>query len=93
MLIRHRQAFGVDLPSKMRTIYVSGGRKNKIRPTDILGALTGDAGRLEGKDIGKIEINDFFPYVAVESSIARKALDGLRIGKIKGRKFRVEFVR
>jgi ATP-independent RNA helicase DbpA len=78
---------------KMETLFISGGRKDKVRPGDILGALTGDAGGLKGSDIGKIEIHDRFSYVAVSKNIADSVLQKLRNGKIKGRKFRIEKVR
>ncbi len=79
--------------AKMATIYISGGRKQKLRPGDILGALTGETGRLPGAEIGKIEIHDNFAYVAVSKSLATLAIQRLRDGKIKGRKFRIEPVR
>ncbi len=77
----------------MKTLFISGGRKDKVRPGDILGALTGEAGGLDGEQVGKIEIHDRFAYVAVSTEIAELALSRLRDGRIKGRKFRVEFVR
>jgi len=77
----------------MATLYISGGRKDKVRPGDLLGALTGDAGGFTGSDIGKIEIHDRFSYVAISKSLAPVALQRLRDGRIKGRKFRVEMVR
>lgn len=77
----------------MRTLYISGGRKEKMRPGDILGALTGEAGGLQGTDIGKIEIHDHFSYVAVASPVAQLALERLRNGRIKGRRFRIEAVK
>jgi len=77
----------------MRTLMISGGRKEKVRPGDILGALTGEAGRLDASDVGKIEIHDHFSYVAVSTRIADRALRSLRDGRIKGRKFRVDPVR
>lgn len=77
----------------METLYISGGRKDKMRPGDILGALTGEAGGLPGKDIGKIEIHDRFSYVAVSRPVAELAVERLRNGKIKGRKFRIEIVK
>ncbi|MGE3262029.1 MAG: ATP-dependent RNA helicase DbpA [Bacteriovoracia bacterium] len=80
-------------PPKMVTFYISGGRKDKVRPGDILGALTGDAGGFNGADVGKIEIHDRFSYVAVSRSIATAALKCLQDGKIKGRKFRVDLLR
>ena len=78
---------------KMRSLFISAGKKNKMRPGDILGALTGDAGGLDASSIGKIEIHDRFSYVAIASDIAKTALERLQNGKVKGRKVRVEFVR
>ena len=82
----------VDLSSKMETLVVLEGRKNKMRPGDILGALTGEAG-LKGEQIGKIEIHDFFAFVAVEKKSANIALNRLQTGRIKGRRVRVEWPR
>lgn len=70
------------------TIYISGGRKNNIRPGDILGALTKDAG-LQGSEVGKIQVLDINSYVAVASDKVDQAIDGLTQGKIKGKKFKV----
>lgn len=75
----------------MATLCIDGGKKEKLRPGDILGALTKDAG-LAGADIGKIDIFDFVSYVAVKQSIAKKALQHLQNGKLKGRKFRARQV-
>jgi ATP-independent RNA helicase DbpA len=77
----------------MQTLSISGGRKDKLRPGDILGALTGAAGGLKAEQVGKIEIHDKFSFVAVHSDIADMALDKLRTGRIKGRKFQVKFVK
>lgn len=79
--------------SKMETLFIAGGRKEKVRPGDILGALTGEAGRMSATDVGKIEIHDHFSYVAISKNLAPIALQRLRDGRIKGRKFRVETVR
>ena len=73
---------------EMVTLCLDGGKKRKVRPGDILGALTKDAG-LPGKHIGKIDIFDFQSYIAVHHSIAKKALQHFRHGKVKGRKFKV----
>ncbi len=72
----------------MVTLQIDGGRKQKVRPGDILGALTGENG-IAGKQVGKINIFDFSAYVAVERAAAKPALRKLRSGKIKGRSFRV----
>ncbi len=76
----------------MQTLYISGGRKDKLRPGDILGALTGEAGGLESEQIGKIEIHDNFAYVAISSKVAVSAANRLKNGKIKGRKFLVRLI-
>jgi ATP-independent RNA helicase DbpA len=83
----------INQTAAMATLYVGGGRKDKMRPGDLLGALTGEAGGFKGNDIGKIEIHDRFSYVAISKSLAPIALQRLRDGLIKGRKFRVEMVR
>jgi ATP-independent RNA helicase DbpA len=76
----------------METLYISGGRKDKIRPGDILGALTGEAGGLAGDLVGKIEVQDHHTYVAISKSHSRVALKRLQGGKIKGRRFVVSLV-
>jgi ATP-independent RNA helicase DbpA len=73
----------------MATLRIDGGRTDKLRPGDILGALTGDAG-LAAETIGKIDIFATRSYVAIRRDVCDKALQRLRAGKIKGRKFRVE---
>ena len=72
----------------MVTLQILGGRKEKIRPGDVLGALTGEAG-FTASQVGKINVNDQSTYVAVERGIARQALKRLADGKIKGKKVRV----
>ena len=75
----------------MVTLQILGGRKEKIRRGDVLGALTGDGG-LPAAAIGKIDINDFSTYVAVERAIAPKALRALNEGKVKGKKVKARVV-
>ena len=77
---------------KMETILISGGRKDKVRPGDILGALTGKAGGLRGSDVGKIEVHERIAYVAVASQHAREAVGHLNRGRIKSKKFRATLV-
>ncbi len=72
----------------MVTLQILGGRKEKIRPGDVLGALTKDLG-FEAAAVGKIDVNDFSTYVAVQRDIADKALRGLNAGKVKGRSVKV----
>ena len=83
---------GFSLQAPMVTIQLDSGRKNKVRPGDILGALTGDAG-LASSDIGKIDIFDMSSYVAVERTALRQAMNYLAQGKVKGRTIRARQIR
>jgi len=76
-------------PAQMKTLWIGGGRKEKVRPGDLLGALTGEAGGFQKQVIGKIEIHDHCSYVAVNQDIAGTALQSLAKGRIKGQKFPV----
>lgn len=79
---------GEPLQPPMVTLCIAAGRKDKLRPGDILGALTGDAG-IPGSQVGKIAIFDFQAFVAVDRTVARQALKRLNDGKIKGRSLKV----
>ena len=59
-----------------------------MRPGDILGALTGEAG-IAGSEVGKIDVFDFHAYVAIIRASAAQALSCLSVNKIKGRFFKV----
>ena len=88
--LKPRENFKLSPP--MVTLCINGGRKDKVRAGDILGALTANT-NLPGKQIGKIDISDNSAYVAVERPVAKQALKILSEGKIKGRKFRVRKLR
>jgi ATP-independent RNA helicase DbpA len=72
----------------MTTLVFDAGRQDKLRPGDLLGALTGEMG-LNAQDVGKIVITPRLSYVAIARSRAVSVLQGLKQGKIKGRTFRV----
>ena len=83
---------GVEpLRPPMVTLHILGGRKEKIRPGDELGALTKDLG-LPGAQVGKIGVKDFSTYVAVERGVSDKALRGLNAGKVKGRSVKARWL-
>ena len=84
-------ATGPLLPP-MVTLQLLGGRKEKIRPGDVLGALTGPEGGYTREQIGKINVTEFTTFVAVERAIAHEALRKLNAGKVKGRSVRVRFL-
>ncbi|WP_108478391.1 ATP-dependent RNA helicase DbpA [Providencia alcalifaciens] len=80
------------LEAQWATLCLDGGKKAKIRPGDILGALTGEVG-LEGDDIGKIAIHPTHAYVAIKKSVANKAWKQLQQGKIKGKSVRARLLK
>jgi len=77
-----------ELKPQFVTLVIEGGKKDKLRAGDLLGALTGDAG-LKGSSIGKIDIYDRQAYVAIETKFIDDAHDSLKRGKIKGKNFSV----
>jgi len=75
----------------MATLQILGGRKEKIRPGDVLGALTSGAG-FTASQIGKITVTDMSTYVAVEQGIAGEAQRRLAAGKLKGKAIKVRIM-
>ncbi|WP_373987876.1 ATP-dependent RNA helicase DbpA [Duganella sp. BuS-21] len=90
--------YGVD-PAPMMTLVISGGKKDKLRPGDVLGALTGDAG-LSKEQVGKINVTEFQTYVALDRRVAYDAYARLSegnplggdFGAFKGRNFKMRFI-
>ncbi|MGC9492523.1 ATP-dependent RNA helicase DbpA [Vibrio genomosp. F10] len=80
------------MEAPMTTIQILGGKKMKLRPGDILGALTKQAG-IDGKKIGKINSLAMVTYIAVEKSVAKVALKQIQTGKIKGRQFKARIMK
>jgi ATP-independent RNA helicase DbpA len=86
-------------PAPMVTLVIMGGKKDKLRPGDVLGALTGDAG-LTKEQVGKINVVEFMTYVALDRHVARQAFKrlaagnplGADFGAIKGRNFKMRFI-
>lgn len=79
---------GFEMKPQYITLVIEGGKKDKVRAGDLLGALTGDAG-LQGSSIGKIDIYERQSYVAIEAKLIDEAHKQLKNGKIKGKKFSV----
>jgi ATP-independent RNA helicase DbpA len=78
--------------AKMVTLQIDGGKKQKVRPGDILGALTA-GGHIAAEQIGKINVLPMRAYVAVNKKVAKLALQKLSNGKIKGRQFRARLLK
>jgi len=83
---------GAPLAATMTTFWLGAGRGDKLRPGDLLGALTGDIG-LAGTAVGRIEIHDRWTFVAVAQTAARTVADGLVKHKVKGLRLRFEQLR
>jgi ATP-independent RNA helicase DbpA len=91
--------YAVAEPAPMMTLVIHGGKKDKLRPGDLLGALTGDAGLLK-EQVGKINVFEFQTYVALDRRIAYQAFERLNknnplggdFGAIKGRNFKMRFI-
>jgi ATP-independent RNA helicase DbpA len=84
----------LDKPVKrpiMTTLKIDGGKKQKLRPSDIVGGLTGKGG-ISGDKIGKINVVSNWSYVAVSSELVKTALKKIQNDKLKGRTFRVRIL-
>jgi ATP-dependent RNA helicase DbpA len=83
---------GTHSVAVMQTLSISGGRKEKIRPGDILGALTNPAVGLKADEVGKIEVMDHHSLVAINAQQIQTVLKKLREGKIKGQRFQIKIL-
>jgi ATP-independent RNA helicase DbpA len=79
------------LQAPMQTLRILGGRKDKLRPGDLLGALTGVAG-LSKEQVGRIDVFEDACYVALDRHVAARALHNLVDQGIKGRRFRMSLL-
>jgi ATP-independent RNA helicase DbpA len=77
-----------SLQAPMITLCIMGGKKDKLRPGDVLGALTGEIG-LQKSQVGKINVFEFMTYVAIARDVAQHALNQLNLTSIKGKEFKV----
>lgn len=78
-------------PALMSTVQILAGKKDKLRPGDIVGALTRDD-RIDFASVGKISVQSQVSYVAVRRNKAKQALAILGQDKLKGRRFRARIV-
>jgi len=77
---------------QFQTIYVSGGKKNKLNKIDIVGFFL-QKGNLEKTDLGLIEVKDFISFVAIKSNKVRNFLTAIKDQKMKGKKYKIEVAR
>lgn len=79
-------------PPEFQTIYISGGKKNKLNKIDIVGFFS-QKGKLDKSDLGLIEVKDFISFAAVKSKKVKEFLANIRDEKMKGKKFKIEVAR
>lgn len=76
---------------KMITLKIEGGKQQKLRPGDIVGALTGKGG-ISGDKIGKITVANTRSFVAISSELIKPALQKIQNDKLKGKKFKARIL-
>lgn len=75
-----------------QTIYISGGKKNKLNKSDIVGFFL-QKGKIDKSDLGLIEVKDFISFVAVRTSVVKTLLANIKDEKMKGKKYKIEVAR
>lgn len=79
-------------PPEYQTIYISGGKKNKLNKIDIVGFFS-QKGKLEKHDLGLIEVKDFISFAAIRFNKVKDLLHNIKDEKMKGKKFKIEVAR
>ncbi len=85
-------ATSLPKPPQFQTIYISGGKKNKLNKIDIVGFFS-QKGKLEKGDLGLIEVKDFISFAAVKFNKVKDLLHAIKDEKMKGKKFKIEVAR
>ena len=85
-------ATNLPKPPEFQTLYISGGKKNKLNKIDIVGFFS-QKGRLEKGDLGLIEVKDFISFAAIKFNKVSDLLKNIRDEKMKGKKFKIEVAR
>ncbi|WP_420147688.1 DEAD/DEAH box helicase [Spirosoma sp.] len=79
-------------PPEFITLYISGGKKNKLNKIDIVGFLS-QKGQLDKGDLGLIEVKDFSSFAAVKKDKVATLLERIKDQKMKGKKYKIEVAR
>lgn len=73
----------------MVRLFINVGKKQNVRPGDVLGAIAGESG-IPGKLVGSIDIHDRYTFVEVPRDVAADVLDAMKNVKLKGKTISVE---
>jgi superfamily II DNA/RNA helicase len=79
-------------PTEWVTLYISGGKKDKISKMDIVGFLS-KIGKLAKNDIGLIEVMDYMSFAAVKKNKVVPLISLIKNEKMKGKKYKIEIAR
>ena len=82
----------IPKPPDFQTLYISGGKKNKLNKIDIVGFFS-QKGNLEKGDLGLIEVKDFISFAAVKRSKIQQLLKDIQDQKMKGKKYKIAIAR
>ncbi|QBN20153.1 DEAD/DEAH box helicase [Flavobacterium nackdongense] len=88
-VLKVENATTLPKPPEFQTIYISGGKKNKLNKIDIVGFFS-QKGKLEKGDLGLIEVKDFISFAAVKFNKVKDLLHNIKDEKMKGKKFKIE---
>jgi ATP-dependent RNA helicase DeaD len=91
-ILNIENAINLPKPPEFQTVYISGGKKNKLNKIDIVGFFS-QKGKLEKGDLGLIEVKDFISFAAIKFSKVSDLLKNIRDEKMKGKKFKIEVAR
>jgi hypothetical protein len=91
-ILKVEENHALPKPPEFQTIYISGGKKNKLNKIDIVGFFS-QKGQLEKGDLGLIEVKDFISFAAVKFNKVKDLLHAIRDEKMKGKKFKIEVAR
>jgi superfamily II DNA/RNA helicase len=91
-ILKVENSTSLPKPSEFQTIYISGGKKNKLNKIDIVGFFS-QKGKLEKGDLGLIEVKDFISFAAVKFNKVKDLLQNIRDEKMKGKKYKIEVAR
>lgn len=86
------KAAAIPKQPMFETLYISGGKKNKLNKIDIVGFLS-QKGNLEKGDLGLIEVKDFISFAAVKRSKIQQLLKDIQDQKMKGKKYKIAIAR
>jgi hypothetical protein len=87
-----KETSALPKPPEYQTIYISGGKKNKLNKIDIVGFFS-QKGKLEKHDLGLIEVKDFISFAAVKFNKVKDLLTNIKEEKMKGKKYKIEVAR